>query len=125
MEWKTLKEHLLGIEPSLKEKEKNILRQMELLKDPMGRVMAFNLAAFKKLQQSLQDVRKQMSIKENWSGETPKQCDICHQTIHDSFVDGKTKFGPWASMCENCHEKHGVGLGVGKGQKYDKSGKKK
>jgi hypothetical protein len=35
------------------------------------------------------------------------------------FVDGRTIYGPWALMCIDCHTRNGVGLGTGKGQKYD------
>ena len=47
------------------------------------------------------------------------KCDICHATIADRYVDGKTKVGPWANMCLRCHKTKGVGLGLGKGQMYD------
>lgn len=32
-------------------------------------------------------------------------------------IDGATKIGPWAYMCVPCHEVHGVGLGLGLGQR--------
>lgn len=38
--------------------------------------------------------------------------------IRDAFVDGRTKYGPWATMTLESFEVHGVGLGTGKGQKY-------
>jgi len=58
-----------------------------------------------------------------WLGQTDK-CDICGEDLHrfvnkQWFVDGKTKMGPWALMCARCFEMYGVGLGVGRGQKYD------
>ena len=60
---------------------------------------------------------------ESYIGSTPKYCDICDDEFGvettDRFVDGKTKSGPWALMCETCHEDFGVGLGVGCGQLYD------
>jgi len=31
--------------------------------------------------------------------------------------DAKTKMGPWANLCEEHFQEHGVGLGLGKGQK--------
>lgn len=40
-------------------------------------------------------------------------CDFCGDTAH---YDGKTKLGPWGHMCESCFHKHGVGLGLGRGQ---------
>lgn len=55
-----------------------------------------------------------------WLGTPPVHCDICGRTLSNSgiFVDGKTRQGPWAIMCTHCHSSRGVGLGVGKGQKY-------
>ena len=53
-----------------------------------------------------------------WYGTLPKNCDLCKNKLEKVFIDGKTKFGPWAIMCESCFEINGVGLGVGKGQKY-------
>ena len=35
----------------------------------------------------------------------------------DALYDGKTKFGPWANMCQEDFDKYGVGLGTGKGQR--------
>lgn len=64
-------------------------------------------------------------ITEDWAGNTPKNCDVCKTEIKGHFVDGKTRMGPWANMCTSCHKKLGVGLGTGKGQKYEAdSGKK-
>lgn len=31
--------------------------------------------------------------------------------------DGKTVYGPWANMCEDCFVRLGVGLGTGRGQR--------
>lgn len=60
-------------------------------------------------------------MKSKWYGIPPKKCDICGCSLtgYKSFVDGRTKNGRWAIMCELCYVKHGVGLGVGKGQKYE------
>jgi len=55
-----------------------------------------------------------------WSGHAPDRCDLCRVPIQNTFVDGKTNMGPWASMCPDCHDAHGVGLGTGMGQKYQK-----
>jgi hypothetical protein len=49
----------------------------------------------------------------------PAVCDLCEHAITIVFVDGQTVRGYWAIMCSACYEKHGVGLGTGKGQKYD------
>ena len=48
------------------------------------------------------------------------RCDICGEVEPDEYVDGRTKQGLWANMCMKCYRRHGVGLGVGRGQKYKK-----
>lgn len=60
-----------------------------------------------------------------WLGQSDR-CDICQEDLHPFedkhwFVDGETKtvFKTWALMCARCFEIYGVGLGTGKGQKYD------
>lgn len=61
--------------------------------------------------------------KGHWLSPAPVSCDLCSTPLtltagHTHFVDGKTRFGPWAAMCVNCHAANGVGLGTGRGQKY-------
>ena len=50
------------------------------------------------------------------------ECDIHKYEDGEEGVpaayDGKTKFGPWANMCEKHFKTHGVGLGTGKGQRF-------
>ena len=55
-----------------------------------------------------------------WVGDPPERCDLCKKLILKTFVDGKTKYGPWATMCLSCYHGFGVGLGTGRGQRYDK-----
>jgi len=43
---------------------------------------------------------------------------------HKVFIDGATSFGPWGIMCPSCHAQYGMGLGGGRGQKYEKQGDK-
>lgn len=67
-------------------------------------------------------------MEKKWRGTWPAECDIC-MYFNDGvktdlrnvpyFVDGATRQGPWALMCPECHAMHGVGLGTGRGQKYD------
>lgn len=50
------------------------------------------------------------------------ECDI-HKydqgvTGVPAVVDGKTTRGPWANMCAECFDAHGVGLGLGRGQRF-------
>jgi hypothetical protein len=54
-----------------------------------------------------------------WIGPAPTDCDICHRQIKKIFVDGATRQGPWGNMCLPCHSAFGVGLGTGKGQRYE------
>jgi hypothetical protein len=58
-------------------------------------------------------------LKLYWTGKIDK-CDLCKAPIDRFFVDGRTKMGPWAIMCPGCHRDQGLGLGMGKGQKYQK-----
>ena len=58
-------------------------------------------------------------MRNKWHGITPKKCEICEGNLEGAFVDGKTKVGFWATMCLACHKEFGVGLGIGKGQKYE------
>lgn len=51
----------------------------------------------------------------------PTQCDLCQRPITKDFVDGRTQRGPWGNLCLGCHRSEGVGLGTGKGQKYERN----
>lgn len=56
-----------------------------------------------------------------WIGHVPTRDDF-GQTIKDVFVDGKTKFGPWAFMTPVSWRLYGVGsYGTGYGQRYVKT----
>mgnify|MGYP001602994687 CR=1 FL=1 len=57
-------------------------------------------------------------MKNKWYGPA-ELCDICDGVLAKVFIDGKTHKGPWAVMCDPCHRLHGVGIGLGKGQKYN------
>ena len=54
-----------------------------------------------------------------WAGSAPIECDVCRRPILVVFIDGATKSGPWANMDPACHQRIGVGLGIGKGQRYE------
>ena len=57
-----------------------------------------------------------------WYGST--DCQFCGTSLKGQvLIDGKTKFGPWAVMCEPCFKVNGLGLGIGKGQRYRPEGK--
>lgn len=59
-------------------------------------------------------------MKKIWHGTPPTQCDLCQNKIAHQFIDGKTQMGPWANMCPNCFTVHGIQLGEGFGQKYER-----
>jgi len=63
-----------------------------------------------------------MKVQKFWIGSFPRSCDICCNQITTNFVDGIIVRGGcgWAIVCVECHKKYGFGLGVGKGQKYEK-----
>lgn len=48
-------------------------------------------------------------------------CQFCKKQPASGgiIIDGRTRRGPWAWMCDQCHEQYGVGLGTGKGQKFE------
>lgn len=49
-----------------------------------------------------------------------QKCDLCDTPNLQTYVDGKTRIGPWAYMCLKCWRRVGVGtLGTGLGQQYD------
>lgn len=59
-----------------------------------------------------------------WIGDAPTKCDMSdalsdHDNM-DTFIDGRIHGGSWANMCLKCHAAVGVGLGMGRGQKYTK-----
>jgi hypothetical protein len=54
-----------------------------------------------------------------WSGPIGPS-DNFAEPLRQEFIDGKTTFGPWAIMTPDSHKAHGVGLGLGKGQRYAK-----
>jgi len=54
-----------------------------------------------------------------WCGSVPPQDDF-GVPIKSEFIDGRTREGPWAMMSPWSHRAYGVGLGTGKGQKYQK-----
>jgi len=58
----------------------------------------------------------------HWVGDAPTRCDWnTRHKITKTFVDGRTRrSGSWANMCLDCHREHGIGLGIGRGQQYQK-----
>lgn len=55
-----------------------------------------------------------------WSGPAPVVCDHCDRPISGAFIDGRTKFGLWASLCNGCHQEVGIGVGPAKGQRFER-----
>jgi len=60
-----------------------------------------------------------MSERKVWIGRVPCFDDF-GEPVTDKFIDGKTKFGPWAIMAPASYNVHGVGIGLGMGQVYVK-----
>jgi hypothetical protein len=58
--------------------------------------------------------------KRYWIGSTIGPKDDFGKPITDKFVDGKTRSGPWAIMAPASHRMQGMGLGLGRGQRYKK-----
>jgi hypothetical protein len=61
-----------------------------------------------------------MSTTKAYVASLPK-CDFCAELgkpAVDAHYDGKTKLGPWASMCDEHWTMFGIGLGTGVGQEY-------
>ena len=60
-----------------------------------------------------------------WTGEHIPTCDFCklevptgvREVSNIACYDGKTTSGPWAFMCREHFNTHGVGVGTGLGQK--------
>lgn len=48
----------------------------------------------------------------------PDLCQLDSTPLNKGFVDGRLKNGSWCYMCPRCHVQMGVGLGLGRGQKY-------
>lgn len=61
-----------------------------------------------------------MLTQKKWLGSV-STCNLCHSPLRTFkyFVDGMTRIGCWALMCPPCFHTFGVGLGTGKGQKYN------
>jgi hypothetical protein len=60
-------------------------------------------------------------VKKYWMGTRPGKTDDFGDPIESSFVDGKTRSGPWAIMSPRSWRRYGVDhLGLGRGQRYEK-----
>jgi hypothetical protein len=52
-----------------------------------------------------------------WMGETT--CNLCRKPIEGHLYDAKLRAGhSWATLCQRCFSRHGIGLGTGYGQEY-------
>lgn len=50
----------------------------------------------------------------------PAVCDNCRSPINSTFYDARTHGGAWGNLDQKCFDAIGVGLGTGRGQKYEK-----
>jgi hypothetical protein len=53
-----------------------------------------------------------------WLAAVPVACDLCNARIEDQFFNARIRTGGWATTCPDCHRRYGVGLGLGRGQRY-------
>lgn len=53
-------------------------------------------------------------------GHPPVKCELTDRPITDTFIDGRTINGNWCYMHPDTHASRGIGLGIGKGQKFEK-----
>ena len=58
-----------------------------------------------------------------WIGSPPSACDLCQTLIVDVFYDARmpSYAGSWANVCEACFTSDGCTLGVGAGQRYQRT----
>ena len=59
-----------------------------------------------------------MSVK--WTGDLSHGCDICKRPFGRFMYDARTVQGRWGNLDDSCFIMHGVGLGTGQGQKYER-----
>ena len=55
-----------------------------------------------------------------WASAVTKNCQACGRVLHSAFYDARLKDGVWGIVCDPCFQIRGVGLGVGRGQRYTK-----
>jgi len=55
-----------------------------------------------------------------WRGSPIGPKDDLGAKIDDVFYDAKTVMGPWGILSPASFRQHGVGVGLGRGQKYEK-----
>ncbi len=67
----------------------------------------------------IENIRSGAQPVKKWMGSTPTVCDICQKKFEGAFIDAATVSGRWGLLCTSCHKQHGVGLGTGRGQKYN------
>jgi len=54
-----------------------------------------------------------------WLGSKPTKCQFGGEEITTEFVDGALrKGGVWSILCPDCHKIYGIGVGLGRGQRY-------
>lgn len=94
--------------------KRNAREWMKFCRTISSNLQLLNEFAYLKAKTITQEIRK-------WTGTWPIDCQFCGTdlTLQEYFVDGKTLAGAWALMCPICWSVYGIGVGLGKGQKYD------
>jgi len=47
-------------------------------------------------------------------------CDVCRKMNPPELYNCRTNLGVWGMLCKECFNILGVGLGIGKGQRYER-----
>lgn len=53
-----------------------------------------------------------------WCGEVKDECNVCKGSFNGTMYDANLRMG-WANCCHRCFMDYGMGLGMGRGQKYE------
>jgi len=69
----------------------------------------------------MNDMSKPTARPRYWCGPVAPTCQLCGKALVEAFVDGYSRsIGQWAFLDPACHERTGLGLGTGQGQRYDR-----
>ena len=66
----------------------------------------------------LESKKKPTQPVKKWISPAPTECQMCESELKEVFYDARMCYGSWALLCEGCFDIFGVGLGLGRGQKY-------
>ena len=73
--------------------------------------MGWNMSTYE------EEMLDELGIEEDLTEVTVSNIPQCQFCSAPAAYDAKTHMGPWAYLCEKCFKWHGIGLGLGKGQR--------